>query len=337
MEWVRGRPLPWPTPHPAAMPPSVLIIGAGMSGLAAARRLRTGGFPVTLVDKSRVVGGRMATRRFGGGAGDQGAQHISVRTDAFAVEMERLVDDGVATEWLRSPSITRPERGVEPRYAGVGGMRRIPERLAEGLDVITGTRIGRLAFDGAHVTAVDVDGRAVATAGSVIVTPPLPQALDLLEVSGLDRPVDLDGVAYHASLTVLATLDAPSAIPGGHVAPPGSIVGWIADNEHKGVSEVPSITVQSTAAFAARHIEGDRDAWAALLLEAARPHHSGTPIATHAHAWRYAEPTSTFDEGARRVDAPAPLVLAGEVSAGARVEGAWTSGVAAADLISGSG
>ena len=337
MEGVRGRPLPWLTPYAGAMPPSVLIIGAGMSGLAAARRLHASGAVVTLIDKSRAVGGRMATRRFGGGAGDQGAQHISVRTEAFASEMARLVDDGIATEWLRSQSITRPERGVESRYAGVGGMRRIPERLAEGLDVITTTRIGRLSFEGEHVTAVDVDGGDVATAEAVIVTPPLPQALDLLEASGLDRPVDLDGVGYHASLTVLAILDAPSGIPGGHLAPDGSIVGWIADNEHKGVSEVPSITVQSTAAFAARHIDGDRDAWATSLLEAARPYHAGTPVATHAHAWRYAEPTSTFDEGSRRIDAPVPLVLAGEVFAGARVEGAWTSGLAAADLISGNG
>lgn len=318
---------------PAPMPSSVLIIGAGMAGIAAARRLRAAGAEVTLIDKSRAVGGRMATRRFGGGAGDQGAQHISVRTDAFAIEMAKLVEDDVATEWLRTPSVTRPERGVEPRYAGVGGMRRIPERLAEGLEVVTASRVGQLSFDDACVVAVDVDGAEIARADAAIVTPPLPQLVDLIEASGLGRPADLDAVEYHASLTVLATLDARAELPDGHLAPDSPVVGWIADNEHKGTSPIPSITVQSAPAFAAQHIDGDRGAWARALLDDARPHHAGNVVETHVHAWRYAEPTTTFDEGARRIDAPVPVVLAGEVFAGARVEGAWTSGLAAADLL----
>lgn len=320
-------------PYPRRMVSSVLIVGAGMSGITAARLLDEAGVAVTLFDKSRAVGGRMATRRLDGGAGDHGAQHVSARSAEFAAEMARMVEDGVATEWLRTPSRTHPARGVEPRFAGVGGMRRIPEWMAKGLDVRTATRVGRLEFGAGGVTVVDVEGEEVGRADAVLLTPPLPQTLELLGDSGLDRPSDLEAVQYHASLAVIAILDAPAGIPGGHVAPDDPIVGWVADNEHKGASARPSITVQSTPDFAAAHIDEDRDGWTQQLLEAARPFHGGTPVAVHPHGWRFAEPVTTLGEGARRIAAPAPVVLAGEVFSGARVEGAYLSGRAAAELL----
>ena len=41
----------------------IVIIGAGMSGIACARALRKAGAPVRLIDKGRGIGGRVATRR----------------------------------------------------------------------------------------------------------------------------------------------------------------------------------------------------------------------------------------------------------------------------------
>lgn len=305
-----------------------------MAGITAGRSLVRAGWEVRLVDKSRAVGGRMATRRLGAGAGDQGAQHISVRTSAFAEEMARLVGAGVAREWLSTPSRTHPERGVESRYVGVGGMRRIPEHLAEGLDVRTATRIGRLRFTDGGIVAHDVDGEVVCGADAVVVTAPLPQALDLLGASGLARPDDLVAIGYRATLAVIALLDGSPAIPDGHLAPDDEAVAWLADNEHKGTSAVPSITVHSTPGFAAEHIDGG-PGWVDALLAAARPFHAGDVVEVHAHPWRYAEPERTLDEGARRIDAPAPVLLAGEVFSGARVEGAHRSGLAAASLLLG--
>ena len=41
----------------------VVVIGAGMSGIACARELHAAGVPVPLIDKGRSIGGRVATRQ----------------------------------------------------------------------------------------------------------------------------------------------------------------------------------------------------------------------------------------------------------------------------------
>ncbi len=54
----------------------MVIVGAGLSGLCAARRLREAGAAVTVVEARDRVGGRTLTRRVGGGVVDLGAQWL---------------------------------------------------------------------------------------------------------------------------------------------------------------------------------------------------------------------------------------------------------------------
>ena len=314
---------------------SVLIVGAGMAGLTAGRALESNGWQVKIVDKGRAVGGRMATRRIGDAVLDHGAQHISVRTDAFAREIHQLVDYGTARIWLRTHSSTHPDLGVESRYAGVGGMRRIPEALAAALDIQTGIAITRLDVVDGVVTAYSADA-AIAQGDAAILTPPIPQTLDLLDASGLSADPCLNQLAsieYDATLAVMAILDEPSNLDDGHLALSDGPVAWMADNQHKGVSAIPAITIHSSPQFAADRLDDEPGDWMKELVETARPHHRGRVVEAVPHRWRYSQPRTTRNDGALLVEAEAPLVLAGEVFSGARVEGAFTSGRAAADLI----
>lgn len=308
--------------------PDVLVVGAGMAGLVAARELQHGGRRVLVVDKGRAVGGRMATRTVDGRRFDHGAQHISARDPGFAAEVERWVRAGVARVWLRTPSVSRPERGVEPRHAGVGGMRRIPEHLAAGLEVRTGVEVTRL-----DVTAGGVVARAGSSAAGrgrvAIVTAPLPQAAGLLADSGLTAPAGLGDVEYDACLAVMARLDGPSGLADGHRAPDDGPVAWLADNHHKGTSPGPAVTIHSTPEFAAAHLDEPPDGWVDALCAAAATHLDAPITAAVGHRWRYSMPRTTLDRGWAAVDR-APVLLAGEAFAGARVEGAYLSGVAVA-------
>ena len=77
----------------------VAIVGAGLAGLAAAGDLLTEGKSVLLIDKSRGVGGRMATRRHGETRIDHGAQFFTARTERFQAIVDALIAQGVIKVW----------------------------------------------------------------------------------------------------------------------------------------------------------------------------------------------------------------------------------------------
>ena len=58
---------------------NVTVIGAGIAGLACATALAQAGLNVTLLDKGRRPGGRVATRRIDNTTFNHGAQFASAR------------------------------------------------------------------------------------------------------------------------------------------------------------------------------------------------------------------------------------------------------------------
>ncbi|MDJ0791926.1 MAG: FAD-dependent oxidoreductase [Acidimicrobiia bacterium] len=313
---------------------TVIVLGSGMSGLTAAGELTRLGHEVVVLDKGRSPGGRMATRAVGDRRFDHGAQHFSVRSEAFRDRVATWADEGWVSVWYQGQSVTQPDRGVEPRYVAPTGMSSLMAHLADGLDVRQSTTVRAVTTEAGGVT-VDI-GDATLTADAVIVTAPIPQSIALLSRSGVamsdDDRATLGQIRYEPSLTVMATLDGPAGLADGHRAL-GGPVAWIADNRHKGVSTESTVTIQSSADYATRHFDSPPDAWSPELIETAQRHLASPIIDTIPHRWRYAQPAQVLDIGAVQIDADAPIVLAGEAFAGAKVEGAFLSGLAAAEIV----
>jgi predicted NAD/FAD-dependent oxidoreductase len=235
--------------------------------------------------------------------------------------------------WFRTARA--PDEG-EPRFVGIGGMRTIPEHLAEGLDLRTGVTISGVGQAAASIVAVANNGEAIEAAG-VILTPPVPQLLALVDAGDLEVPTEvrsrLEAVRYHACLAVMAELDGPSGLPRGHRSAVEGPIAWLGDNQDKGTSTTPALTIHSSARFAAEHLEGDPDDWTRSLCAAAAGHIDATIIQASGHRWCFAKPHTTFADGAIALAGDAHVILAGEVFARAKVEGAFLSGLAAADHI----
>ena len=69
----------------------VAVVGAGLAGLACAQRLRQLGRRVVVVEKSRGLGGRLATRRLPGTCADHGVRYLEVQGPLTELLIQTLV------------------------------------------------------------------------------------------------------------------------------------------------------------------------------------------------------------------------------------------------------
>ena len=301
----------------------ILIVGAGMAGLTAASDLQQDGHNVLVMDKGRGVGGRLASRRIGQATFDHGAQFITVREPRFAAMMDAMFKMGVVEEWYR----TTPD-GSEghPRWRGKPAMTAIPKYLARDLNVLLEKKVVALHRDPeGWVTTLD-NGEKV-FAGAVVLTPPVPQSLVLLDTSGVVLPTEtrkrLQNLQYESCLAVMVVLDGPTRIP-----PPGGLslaegnIAWIGDNQMKGVSTKPAVTLHATAAFSLERWDRDRSDSGRELLREATPWLGSDVIEFQVHGWRYSKPIRVDESRCRILSQSPPLILAGDAFGGQRVEGA---------------
>ena len=307
----------------------VVIVGAGLSGLVAARELQAAGAVVAVVDKGRSPGGRLATRRIGGATLDHGAQFLTVRTPAFQSRVGDWIERGLLTVWSHGFGATE----AHPRFVAPAGMNSLAKDLAVGLDVSCSTRASAVRPKGSQWRVVLDDGSA-RDADRVVVTTPLPQALTLLADAGIDLDDRLMGTEYDRTIALLATLDRPPRIeaPGG-VQRPNDDVAFVADNVAKGVSATPAITLHASSAWSEAHWDRDTAGVLASLVDLAGPWlGDATPLEAHVKKWRYATPRTSWPE-ACWVSADGGIVLAGDAFDGPRIEAAHNSGLAAAKAL----
>lgn len=328
-------------------PSDVLIIGAGLSGLMAAHKLSERGFSVTLVDKGRSVGGRLATRRIGNGVADHGAQFFTVRSDEFQREVDKWLAENIVYIWSRgfSDGIRIAEQfDGHPRYATKDGMNTLAKYIAKQMNakvtICNDVKISSVIQTANGWQAQDDKG-VVYTAKSLLLTPPVPQSLALLgsvrdKFNQHDREA-LERIQYVPCVAGLFRIEGAVNLPDpGALQRPDAVLSWIADNQRKGISpKARIITVHATGktsqnlwdqpetealAFIRQELEG-------FLADGA------TIVEAQLKRWRYSQPTVLHSERYLIAQGLPPLAFAGDAFGEARIEGAFLSGSAAAEVL----
>lgn len=336
------------------MESTTLIVGAGTSGLACARALASAGRRAVVLERSRGLGGRCATRRIGGQPVDHGAPFVHGSDPEF-LAAARSVDPGeILDGWPRRveggghPCLPRAFEARETRLAYRGGMTALAKALARGLDVRRNTAVGRIdAGPGGPVVTTE-SGERLTTESVVLALPAVTARRLLACVAGPTREmaaVDalLGMVGSQACLTLIAGYDAGGREPGWDVLYPdaSAVVHLVVNDSAK--REAPAATVlvaQSRPCWSRVHQDGDPESWGReIVAELARTvgDWAGRPRWVQAHRWRYAR----ADQGSEMTRPIAVdlkdggrIVVTGETFApGAGMEAAWRAGVAAAERV----
>ena len=303
----------------------VVVVGAGISGVACARACSDAGLSVRVLDRGHRGGGRMATRTLRTGGehpADTGAPYFTVSDDDFRAVVSGWLDRGLAHEWTDTfhtagPLGLREAKTGPMRYASSKGLRALVEDLGAGLEVRQGTTVDAV---GAH-RLVDHERPNV-----VVLAMPGPQAARILQA----HHAELASVAdqpYDPALALVARFEARTWVDfDGAFVTNVPELRWIADDGRSRGDGAPVLVAHSTPEFAREHLEDPEEALPALLrgLRSVVGVH-GDPVETHVQRWTFAQPTSsredTFHLGADGIG------LCGDGwSPKSKVEAAWRSG-----------
>jgi len=336
----------------------VIVVGAGITGLVAARALASAGVDVTVVERAAAPGGRLSTLEVGSALVDAGAQFFTVRTPAFGARVDDWQRRGLVRVWSHGFGVD----DGHPRYVATSGMRSLADDLARGIDVRCSTMafavrprtIDPRTIDPGDTSSGDTgsgdtgsgespdgwtlvtdDGRRHDT-DALVLTTPLPQSYALLADTGLSLDPRLVGTDYDRTIAWLAELDRPPAIPApGAVQQPAEDVAIVADGSAKGIGTTPAVALHAAPAWSERHWDDDRAVLAEHLRVLAGPWIAdAVVVAERVVRWRFATPRRVDDDPCW-VSPDRRIVLAGDAFAGPRVEGAHNSGLAAAHTLVG--
>lgn len=299
----------------------IAVIGAGIAGIACARALGPA-HDVVVLDRGRVPGGRMASRRFDGRYVDLGASYFTVRGDDFATVVQDWAERGLARPWTDTFAVydgswRDPKTGPQ-RWAAPGGLRSLVADLAGGVTVRQQVHVER-------VTPTSVDGEPY---DAVVLAMPDPQALALLAP---EHRGAIDGRAWDPVLVLAARWAERTWDWDGVFVHGDPDVEWIADDGARRGDGAPVITAHSSPSFAQSRLAVPAEAADELVAAVRRVGLPAPEEVLRVQRWTYAKPVG---ERAELFGLQDGLGFCGDSWGAARVETAWRSGTALGQALS---
>lgn len=332
---------------------NIAVIGAGMAGLKAASTLHKTGMSVTVFEKSRGLGGRLASRRTEFGHFNHGAQYVTARDPGFNAFLQEATEFNAARNW--APNLHRGQStdtsandtlspiarhvgnlAVEQWYQGAPQMNKLIRPLVLPFAIQKQHRITRIEPINKYSFMLhdDLDGTFGPFDG-VIVSAPAPQTADILRPLA-PRYAPIDEVVMAPCWAVMAAFEKPLPTGFDAMLHPCAEISWAArstqsnDMFHRRTPD-PWV-LHASPNWSRAHLEEDKDRVIEKLLTVLRDA-SGIKLpelhSVQAHRWRYAR--TEVPLGISHLNGMnGRVIAAGDWCLGARVEAAWRSGQSAA-------
>jgi renalase len=345
----------------------VCIVGAGICGLWLANRIlqsekfkSDSSSSVFLLEKSRSVGGRMATRRFDSGHFNHGAQFYSLKAAVRPLHKKWLAE-GLVEPWY-------VHNGVE-RFRSCLGMTALAKSLSTDLDIKLNQKAMKMARtnEGLQIYSEAADATKFAegaqleersfekiTFDILILTTPLPQAIEFIERSDIllsQNPIrniipKIRSINYSPAIVALLE-NVKMPVQSESVL---GLSGYIENTpNHEGAERLQPLDIFS---ISEQFSKGEQKAWAVTMTpEFSERYFEAEELTVLSYVtdklnvlvpgisyqkmqikkWRYANPSSTYPE--LFLELTDGIYLAGDAFGGPSINGAVRSADAVAKTL----
>ncbi len=315
----------------------VAVIGAGLTGLVCAQQLQQLGYGVVVLEKSRGLGGRVATRRLHNTWADHGVAYFTDEGEQTGALVQNWRDRGILHPWINQDFVwtdgrLHPGEVGSQRYVSPLGITAIAKDLSKALDIWRGQRVEAIAPTANHIWTfilAPVAGEPIRelTARAVVITAPAPQTAALLDpLRSQGVPADffsaVQSVIYQANLTAIA-LYSPTRhaeleqVPWRSVRLNHPQLAWVVlDSSKQPNPPQPVMVLHGSAQIADRFLDAtDLEPAGRLLLDSAATSllpWLAEPDGLQLHRWRYALPQNPLSATCLSTTNPLPLVCGGD-------------------------
>lgn len=319
----------------------IAIVGSGIAGATAARRLVRAGMEVVVFDKGRRAGGRCNTRETDFGQWDHGAQYFTASSLEFREQVAAWQRAGVVAELpgriasLEGGRVVDKTESPRTRYVGVPGMRALVASLLDGGPTRQGVEVAPIEAAGTGVKLRSVDGEDLGSFDRVIVTAPPSQTARLIGAVSPALAAQAQTVVVRPCWAGLVAFDGALDLPWDGAFVHDAALSWvIRDNVKPGRSDGECWVLHGSPEWSQANIDAAADDVAPRLLDAfvQVTGLTATPNVRHlsAHRWRFALPDPPL-EAPFLFDAASGVGCAGDWLGGPKIEGAYLSGLRLAE------
>jgi predicted NAD/FAD-dependent oxidoreductase len=311
------------------------IIGAGIAGLTAARRLHDRGHSVLVVDKGRRPGGRSSTRSMEGLSFDHGPPFFTITDPNFHAFLKNSGIFSCLDVWqgrfarLETGQLV-PEHPEPPRLVGVPGMGTIGQTLAHEIDMRVSVHVDRIERSAKGWTISDRDGTSYGPFDAVIVTAPPAQSAALLREHS-ELAATLEPIPVAVCFSWMIAPENGTVLPFDGIRCDHPVLRWASNEQSKpGRPDSSALVVQANHSWSEAHRDSDPSEVARLLrlaVEEAFAIRLGPSRLESLHRWRFAQPVEPLGTPCL-IDPDARLAACGDWALSGSIEGAFQSGFA---------
>ncbi|MCE2964503.1 MAG: FAD-dependent oxidoreductase, partial [Alphaproteobacteria bacterium] len=317
---------------------SVAIVGAGVSGLAAAQLLKRHGHSVSIFDKAKRSGGRIMSKKIGGQSFDRGAPLFTATYPVFRNLIDVLVEKGAVQQWQNRMYLS--DRTAQMRlnkypYIAVPSMSSLADVMGEGLEIKANNLVSQLVKRDGGWSLFSAEGESLGFYDYVILAMPAAQAAALLTALPQLQQLITSVVEMQPVWSVMMTFSEPLRYEFDSAAiNEGAVAFAFRENSKPGREiGIESWLLQSSYGFAKAHERTPKEQVIASQIEAFTKQFNlkiKEPVAADAHFWRYAKASAILQKACIIRD---NVGVCGDWCLGRRLEDAFVSGTAIASRI----